>query len=94
MSQVCCLTLPLGLLDRFLDGQPDHRVGLGAFDGIHRTGTPATRIVVLSAVDDGGSRQPALETGADLCLVKGVVPWDMAKQLEELVGAGGPAAAK
>jgi DNA-binding NarL/FixJ family response regulator len=50
-----------------------------------RTGAPATRIVVLSAVDDLGSRRRAVDAGADLFLVKGVVPREMARMLSELV---------
>jgi DNA-binding NarL/FixJ family response regulator len=63
---------------------------LSGFDAIPliRSGAPATRIVVLSAVDDARSRRRALEAGADLYLVKGVVPREMARLLSELVFTG------
>jgi DNA-binding response OmpR family regulator len=63
---------------------------LSGFDAIPliRSGAPATRIVVLSAVDDARSRKVALESGADLYLVKGVLPREMARVLRELVPIG------
>ena len=57
-------------------------------DTLIRSGAPATRIVVLSAVDDAVSRRRALDAGADLYLVKGVVPREMARLLGELVLTG------
>ena len=53
-----------------------------------RSGAPGTRIVVLSAVDDANSRKLALEAGADLYLVKGVLPREMARMLRDLVLTG------
>ena len=55
-----------------------------------RSGTPETRIVVLSAVDDSHSRREATTAGADLYLVKGVVPREMARLLSGLVQAPPP----
>ena len=63
---------------------------LSGFDAIPliRSGAPVTRIVVLSAVDDARSRRRAHEAGADLYLVKGVVPREMARLMSELVFTG------
>jgi DNA-binding NarL/FixJ family response regulator len=58
-----------------------------------RSGAPVTRIVVLSAVDDGQSRRRAIEAGADLYLVKGVVPRELTRMLGELVMTGSRPAA-
>jgi len=87
-----------------IDLQPDVALvdlmmpALSGFEAIPliRSGAPATRIVVLSAIDDDHSRKLALEAGADLYLVKGVVlPREMARLLRELVLAGsGHAAVK
>lgn len=79
-----------------LDLQPDIAVvdlmmpGMTGFDAIPRIRSvaPATRIVVLSAVDDANSRKLAREAGADLYLVKGVLPREMARMLRELVLTG------
>ena len=79
-----------------IDLQPDIALvdlmmpALSGFDAIPliRSGAPATRIVVLSAVDDAKSRRQALEAGADLYLVKGVLPREMARLLRELVLTG------
>ena len=79
-----------------VDLQPDIAVvdlmmpGMSGFDAIPqiRSGAPATRIVVLSAVDDANSRKLALEAGADLYLVKGVLPREMARVLRDLVLTG------
>jgi len=88
--------------DLAVELQPDIAVvdlmmpALSGFDVIPliRSGAPATRIVVLSAVDDASSRRRALEAGADLYLVKGVLPRDMARMLGDLVltGSAGHAA--
>lgn len=83
-------------VDLALDLQPDIAVidlmmpGMSGFDAIPliRSGAPATRIVVLSAVDDAHSRKLALEAGADLYLVKGVLPREMARMLRDLVLTG------
>jgi DNA-binding NarL/FixJ family response regulator len=83
-------------VDLAIDLQPDIVVldlmmpAMSGFDAIPliRSGAPATRIVVLSAVDDAGSRRRALDAGADLYLVKGVVPREMARLLGELVLTG------
>jgi DNA-binding NarL/FixJ family response regulator len=83
-------------VDLAIDLQPDVAVvdlmmpALSGFDAIPliRSGAPATRIVVLSAVDDARSRRLALEAGADLYLVKGVLPREMARMLGELVMTG------
>ena len=63
---------------------------MSGFDAIPliRSGAPATRIVILSAVDDSRSRKLALEAGADLYLVKGVLPREMARMLSDLVLTG------
>jgi DNA-binding NarL/FixJ family response regulator len=50
-----------------------------------RAERPGTRIAVLSAVDDAQSRRLASEAGADLFLVKGVVPREIAQLLADLV---------
>jgi two-component system, NarL family, response regulator LiaR len=80
-----------------IDLQPDVALvdlmmpALSGFEAIPliRSGAPATRIVVLSAIDDDHSRKLALGAGADLYLVKGVVlPREMARLLTELVLAG------
>jgi DNA-binding NarL/FixJ family response regulator len=76
--------------------QPDIAVvdlmmpAMSGFDAIPliRSGAPATRIVVLSAVDDASSRKRALEAGADLYLVKGVLPREMARMIGDLVLTG------
>ena len=83
-------------VDLALDLQPDIAVidlmmpGMSGFDAIPliRSGAPAARIVVLSAVDDAHSRKLALEAGADLYLVKGVLPREMARVLRDLVLTG------
>jgi DNA-binding NarL/FixJ family response regulator len=83
-------------VDLAIDLQPDIAVVdlmmpvMSGFDAIPliRSGAPATRIVVLSAVDDASSRKRAVEAGADLYLVKGVLPREMARMLRELVPAG------
>ena len=83
-------------VDLAIDLQPDVAVvdlmmpALNGFDAITliRSGAPATRIVVLSAVDDARSRVRAIEAGADLYLVKGVLPREMARMLRELVLTG------
>jgi DNA-binding response OmpR family regulator len=83
-------------VDLALGLQPDIAVvdlmmpGMSGFDAIPliRSGAPATRIVVLSAVDDAHSRKLALEAGADLYLVKGVLPREMARMLRDLVLTG------
>jgi two-component system, NarL family, response regulator LiaR len=79
-----------------IDLQPDIALvdlmmpALSGFEAIPliRSGAPATRIVVLSAIDDGHSRKLALEAGADLYLVKGVLPREVARLLTELVLTG------
>ena len=79
-----------------IDLQPDIAVidlmmpGMSGFDAIPliRSGAPAARIVVLSAVDDAHSRKLALEAGADLYLVKGVLPREMARMLRDLLLTG------
>ena len=79
-----------------IDLQPDIAVvdlmmpAMSGFDAIPliRSGAPATRIVILSAVDDSRSRKLALEAGADLYLVKGVLPREMARMLSDLVLTG------
>ena len=79
-----------------IDLQPDIALvdlmmpGLSGFDAIPliRSGAPATRIAVLSAVDDDHSRKLALEAGAALYLVKGVLPREMARLLRDLVLSG------
>jgi DNA-binding NarL/FixJ family response regulator len=79
-----------------IDLQPDVALvdlmmpALSGFDAIPliRSGAPATRIVVLSAVDDPRSRKRAIDAGADLFLVKGILPREMARMLRELVLAG------
>jgi DNA-binding NarL/FixJ family response regulator len=48
-----------------------------------RSGAPSTRIVILFAVDDVQSRRHA--AGADLFLVKGMVPRELARLLSDLV---------
>jgi two-component system, NarL family, response regulator DesR len=60
---------------------------MNGFDAIAmiRSELPATRIAVLSAVDDPISRRAAGEAGADLFLVKGVVPREIAQLLADLV---------
>jgi NarL family two-component system response regulator LiaR len=83
-------------VDLAIDLQPDIAVvdlmmpAMSGFDAIPliRSGAPATRIVVLSAVDDAGSRKRALEAGADLYLVKGVLPREFARMLGDLVLTG------
>jgi DNA-binding NarL/FixJ family response regulator len=83
-------------VDLAIELQPDIAVvdlmmpALSGFDAIPliRSGAPATRIVVLSAVDDATSRRQALEAGADLYLVKGVLPREMARLLRGLVLTG------
>ena len=83
-------------VDLAIDLQPDVAVldlmmpALSGFDAIPliRSGAPATRIVVLSAVDDPESRVRAIEAGADLYLVKGVLPREMARMVRELVLTG------
>jgi DNA-binding NarL/FixJ family response regulator len=83
-------------VDLAIDLQPDIAVvdlmmpAMSGFDAIPliRSGAPATRIVVLSAVDDAASRRRALDAGADLYLVKGVLPREMARLLGELVLTG------
>jgi DNA-binding NarL/FixJ family response regulator len=79
-----------------VDLQPDVVVldlmmpALSGFDAIPliRSGAPASRIVVLSAIDDLNSRRRAIDAGADLYLVKGVLPREMARLLGELVMGG------
>lgn len=79
-----------------IDLQPDVALvdlmmpALSGFDAIPliRSGAPATRVVVLSAVDDARSRKRAIDAGADLFLVKGILPREMARMLRELVLAG------
>jgi DNA-binding NarL/FixJ family response regulator len=76
-----------------IDLQPDVAVvdlmmpAMSGFEAIAliRSGAPASRIVVLSAVDDGQSRRRAMEAGADLYLVKGIVPREMIRLLGELL---------
>ena len=83
-------------MDLAIDLQPDVAVldlmmpALSGFDAIPliRSGAPATRIVVLSAVDDAESRVRAIEAGADLYLVKGVLPREMARMVREVVLTG------
>ena len=58
--------------------------GFEAIAMIHAE-SPDTRLVVLSAVDDPNSRRLAGEAGADLFLVKGVVPREIAQLLGDLV---------
>jgi len=85
-----------GAVELAINLQPDVAVidlmmpGLSGFAAIPliRAGAPATRIVVLSAVDDAQSRKRAIDAGADLYLVKGVLPREMARMLRELVLAG------
>jgi DNA-binding NarL/FixJ family response regulator len=85
-----------GAVELAINLQPDVAVidlmmpGLSGFAAIPliRSGAPATRIVVLSAVDDAQSRKRAIDAGADLYLVKGVLPREMARMLRELVLAG------
>jgi two-component system, NarL family, response regulator DesR len=50
-----------------------------------RTELPEIRLVVLSAIDDPASRRLASEAGADLFLVKGAVPREIAELLADLV---------
>jgi len=50
-----------------------------------RTGSPRDRIAILSALDDHDSRQRAMAAGADLFLVKGMVPREMVKVMTEAV---------
>jgi DNA-binding NarL/FixJ family response regulator len=49
-----------------------------------RTEFPATRVVVLSALDDGVASGRALELGADRYVQKGVDPDDLIAIVEEL----------
>ena len=85
-----------GAVELAINLQPDVAVidlmmpGLSGFAAIPliRAGAPATRIVVLSAVDDAHSRRLALEAGADLYLVKGVLPREMARMFRDLVLSG------
>jgi len=88
-------------VDLAIELQPDVAVvdlmmpALSGFDAIPliRFGAPATRIVVLSAVDDADSRKLALEAGADLYLVKGILPREMARMLRDLVLTGADSSA-
>jgi len=52
-----------------------------------RQEAPEVRIAVLSAVDDANSRRLAGEAGADLYLVKGVFPREIAQQLADLMAS-------
>jgi DNA-binding NarL/FixJ family response regulator len=86
----------LQAVGRAIELQPDVAVvdlmmpALSGFEAIPliRSGAPATRIVVLSALDDSKSRRLALEAGADLYLVKGILPREMARMLRDLVLTG------
>ena len=53
-----------------------------------REGAPRARIAVLSALDDPDSRRRAEQVGVDLFLVKGTIPREMVRRLNELVLAG------
>lgn len=50
-----------------------------------RRESPGVRIAVLSAVDDLATRMRAEDAGADVFLVKGVPPREIADRLAELV---------
>ena len=67
---------------------------LGGIEAIGRIRqeSPATRVAVLSAVDDAASRRQAELAGADLYLVKGLVPRAIAECLRALVEEPAPTA--
>jgi len=60
---------------------------LNGFDAVSliRAGAPRARIAVLSALDDPESRRRAMAAGADLYLIKGMVPREMVRVMTEVV---------
>lgn len=82
-------------VDEAIQQQPDLVVldlmmpVLSGFEAVPliRTGSPGSRIAILSALDDPDSRRRAIDAGADLFLVKGMVPHEMVRLMTEAVPA-------